>query len=275
MTPPKQADELLKALDQHIGQMSPHIRERRTAQLLIDARDALRARHSSPEQLPKDLPSRFHAVWNDGFRAYTKEQLAWVFFQKGAESMLAQPPSTPPEAGKEEVVPFVEWDKKFAEPPSAQGEVDDFIKELKGLPELIVQNVCEIPYRFGPEDHPNACVVSPEELRGIVERNIETLLERHPSPVAQGAGVEWISVKERLPELVHVENKETIFLGRILTIERMSDRVIVSLDDQDFSADMLVHIGGHEFPIWRRHGDRVKFWKPGPPTPQRRMEGEL
>jgi hypothetical protein len=74
-----------------------------------------------------------------------------------------------------------------AEPPSAQGEADDFIKELKGLPELIVQNVCEIPYRFGPEDHPNACVVSPEELRGIVERNIETLLERHPSPVAQGA----------------------------------------------------------------------------------------
>jgi hypothetical protein len=201
MTSPKQADELLQRINRHIGQLSPHIKERETAQLLIAAYEALRV-----GELPNDLPSRFHAVWNDGFRDYTKEQLAWVFFQKGA--MLAQPPSAPPEAGK----------------------------------------------------------VQADDASAYFDANGECL-GSHPSPVAQGAGVEWISVKERLPELVHVENKETIFLGRILTIERMSDRVIVSLDDQDFSADMLVHIGGHEFPIWRRHGDRVKFWKPGPPKP--------
>jgi hypothetical protein len=47
----KTIDELLRALDQHIGQLSPHVRERRTAQLLIEARDALRVSERALENL--------------------------------------------------------------------------------------------------------------------------------------------------------------------------------------------------------------------------------
>jgi hypothetical protein len=246
MTPPKQADELLKALDQHIGQMSPHIRERRTAQLLIDARDALRARLSSPS-----VPEGWHLVpehANYEMRNILKHCGPGTPDGYWADllAVAPQPPSAPPEAGKVQDL-----------------QSESGIEQLSGYD----------PWDVGGDDEsephgPDIEVAHGKECMGCGLVALRDHYEsRHPSPVAQGAGVEWISVKERLPELVHVENKETIFLGRILTIERMSDRVIVSLDDQDFSADMLVHIGGHEFPIWRRHGDRVKFWKPGPPKP--------
>jgi hypothetical protein len=145
MTSPKQADELLQRINRHIGQLSPHIKERETAQLLIAAYEALRV-----GELPNDLPSRFHAVWNDGFRDYTKEQLAWVFFQKGA--MLAQPPSAPPEAGK--------------------------VREA-------LQKVRDIFFEDAGEDdrHPWISGAYAPRALSIIDEAL-----RHPSPVAQGAG---------------------------------------------------------------------------------------
>lgn len=50
-------NQLLEKIDRHVGQMSPHIRERLTAQLLIEARDRLRQLQF--EQGSRLVPFRF------------------------------------------------------------------------------------------------------------------------------------------------------------------------------------------------------------------------
>jgi hypothetical protein len=245
------ANELLRLCDMLIGDFAqaPHLED---DPAILKVARALRARLSSPSAA--DLPQ------GHGKPCYYCGELCNSLASFGGLSPIPLCHSDDPGKVKWHHTKCVSARLIENQPPSAPPEAGKVQEPIQRLLRLL-RSMQSIGY-FTNDEWQTRIAEAEEALR-------------HPSPVAQGAGVEWISVKERLPELVHVENKETIFLGRILTIERMSDRVIVSLDDQDFSADMLVHIGGHEFPIWRRHGDRVKFWKPGPPKPTAREGGGL
>jgi hypothetical protein len=163
--------ELLERINRHIGQLSPHIKERETAQLLIAAYEALLV-----GELPRDLPSRFHAVWNDGFREYTKEQLAWVFFQKGAESMLAHPP----EAGK------VQDDEALL------AEYTDIRKKLLwGATTTTSEfDIFKAGYKYAMESVTGVGPASTTGAPSCRETQVRSLPDSAPSPVAQGAGVD-------------------------------------------------------------------------------------
>jgi hypothetical protein len=162
--------ELLERINRHIGQLSPHIKERETARLLIAAYEALLVSES-----PKDLPSRFRAVWNDGFHAYTKEQLAWVFFQKGAESMLAHPP----EAGK------VQDDEALL------AEYTDIRKKLLwGATTTTSEfDIFKAGYKYAMESVTGVGPASTTGAPSCRETQVRSLPDSAPSPVAQGAGV--------------------------------------------------------------------------------------
>lgn len=39
--------------------------------------------------------------------------------------------------------------------------------------DFVIRDICEIPYRDSPSDMPEAMVVTPAELRAIIERRLE------------------------------------------------------------------------------------------------------
>ena len=86
-----------------------------------------------------------------------------------------------------------------------------------------------------------------------------------PTPPALNEG--WISVKDQLPELRHVDNQLVKFAGRCIPAMRTSDRVIVWLFDDQYM-DQLVQIDGYAEPVWQTYGERVTYWRPklAPPT---------
>lgn len=59
-------NQLLEKIDRHVGQMSPHIRERLTVQLLIEARDRLRQlQFESLKNIEQGQESRTEEQWEE------------------------------------------------------------------------------------------------------------------------------------------------------------------------------------------------------------------
>lgn len=69
------------------------------------------------------------------------------------------------------------------------GQGEAILAELDWIPKRVSQDICEIPDRNSPEDQPDMCLVTPDEIVNIVTNALEELRELlAASPTAPVAG---------------------------------------------------------------------------------------
>lgn len=79
---------------------------------------------------------------------------------------------------------------------------------------------------------------------------------------------EWVSIKERLPELTLFDDKEVRLGGEILPTYLWSDSVPVLLDNGRRTMDRLVCRSDKSLPpFWYLNDSRVLYWYELPPNP--------
>jgi len=78
----------------------------------------------------------------------------------------------------------------------------------------------------------------------------------------------WISIKDRLPDLLHRDDQLVKIGERIIPPATNSDKVLVVLSGGGIRVDQAVQLDGGETTIWCTYGERVTHWMPLPAAPE-------